>query len=96
MTTVTSEFVAEIINKFEMSDENKQKGVLGIDGNFHIFIFPNFLIFPFVKPWIYFFCGPLVFIMVYHKCTSVFLLFIMWSFLQIFMQWSLFLGTGLP
>lgn len=34
MTNVTSEYVAEIIEKFEVSDENKQKGVLGIEGNF--------------------------------------------------------------
>ncbi|XP_013867837.1 1-phosphatidylinositol 4,5-bisphosphate phosphodiesterase eta-1 isoform X2 [Austrofundulus limnaeus] len=32
MTSVTTEYVAEIINKFEVSDENKQNGVLGIDG----------------------------------------------------------------
>lgn len=34
MTTVTPEYVAEIIGKFEVSDENKQKGVMGIEGNF--------------------------------------------------------------
>uniref|UniRef100_G3P7Y5 Phosphoinositide phospholipase C n=1 Tax=Gasterosteus aculeatus aculeatus TaxID=481459 RepID=G3P7Y5_GASAC len=32
MTNVAPEYVAEIIDKFEMSDENKQSGVLGIDG----------------------------------------------------------------
>ncbi|XP_054901320.1 1-phosphatidylinositol 4,5-bisphosphate phosphodiesterase eta-1 isoform X5 [Poeciliopsis prolifica] len=32
MTNVTSEYVAEIIDKFEVSDENKQRGVLGIEG----------------------------------------------------------------
>lgn len=34
MTNVTPEYVAEIIDKFEVSDENKQNGVLGIEGNF--------------------------------------------------------------
>lgn len=33
MTSVTPEYVAEIIDKFEVADENKQKGVLGIEGN---------------------------------------------------------------
>ncbi|KAK5868760.1 hypothetical protein PBY51_009748 [Eleginops maclovinus] len=32
MTNVTPEYVAEIIDKFEMSDENKQIGVMGIEG----------------------------------------------------------------
>uniref|UniRef100_A0A672GCE7 Phosphoinositide phospholipase C n=1 Tax=Salarias fasciatus TaxID=181472 RepID=A0A672GCE7_SALFA len=32
MTSVTSEQVAEIIEKFEVSDENKQRGVMGIEG----------------------------------------------------------------
>ncbi|XP_008423282.1 1-phosphatidylinositol 4,5-bisphosphate phosphodiesterase eta-1 isoform X5 [Poecilia reticulata] len=32
MTNVTSEYVAEIFDKFEVSDENKQRGVLGIEG----------------------------------------------------------------
>ncbi|XP_058489368.1 1-phosphatidylinositol 4,5-bisphosphate phosphodiesterase eta-1 isoform X3 [Solea solea] len=32
MIDVTPEFVAEIIDKFEVSDENKQRGVLGIEG----------------------------------------------------------------
>ncbi|XP_067364482.1 1-phosphatidylinositol 4,5-bisphosphate phosphodiesterase eta-1 isoform X3 [Channa argus] len=32
MTNVTPEFVAEIIDKFEVADENKQKGVMGIEG----------------------------------------------------------------
>ncbi|KAI3354187.1 hypothetical protein L3Q82_018727, partial [Scortum barcoo] len=32
MANVTPEYVAEIINKFEVSDENKQRGVMGIDG----------------------------------------------------------------
>lgn len=44
MTSVTAEYVAEIINKFEVSDENKQNGVLGIDGKVHIFIFPDLFI----------------------------------------------------
>lgn len=37
MTNVTPEYVEEIIDKFEMSDENKQNGVLGIEGNFLTF-----------------------------------------------------------
>uniref|UniRef100_A0A3B3TNQ7 Phosphoinositide phospholipase C n=1 Tax=Poecilia latipinna TaxID=48699 RepID=A0A3B3TNQ7_9TELE len=32
MTNVTPEYVAEIIDKFEVSDENKGRGVLGIEG----------------------------------------------------------------
>ncbi|XP_033487378.1 1-phosphatidylinositol 4,5-bisphosphate phosphodiesterase eta-1 [Epinephelus lanceolatus] len=32
MANVTPEYVAEIIDKFEVSDENKQRGVLGIEG----------------------------------------------------------------
>ncbi|XP_029026990.1 1-phosphatidylinositol 4,5-bisphosphate phosphodiesterase eta-1 isoform X2 [Betta splendens] len=32
MMSVTPEYVAEIIDKFEAADENKQKGVLGIEG----------------------------------------------------------------
>ncbi|KAM4743489.1 1-phosphatidylinositol 4,5-bisphosphate phosphodiesterase eta-1 isoform 2-T2 [Anableps anableps] len=32
MTNVTSEYVAEIIDKFEVSEENKQRAVLGIEG----------------------------------------------------------------
>uniref|UniRef100_A0A3B3Z4I0 Phosphoinositide phospholipase C n=1 Tax=Poecilia mexicana TaxID=48701 RepID=A0A3B3Z4I0_9TELE len=32
MTNVTPEYVVEIIDKFEVSDENKQRGVLGIEG----------------------------------------------------------------
>nr|XP_057935490.1 1-phosphatidylinositol 4,5-bisphosphate phosphodiesterase eta-1 isoform X2 [Doryrhamphus excisus] len=32
MVNVTPEYVAEIINKFEAADENKEKGVLGIEG----------------------------------------------------------------
>ncbi|XP_077421472.1 1-phosphatidylinositol 4,5-bisphosphate phosphodiesterase eta-1 isoform X3 [Vanacampus margaritifer] len=32
MVNVTPEYVAEIIDKFEVSDENKQKGVMGIEG----------------------------------------------------------------
>lgn len=35
MTNVTPEYVAEIVEKFELSDENKQRGVMGIEGNFH-------------------------------------------------------------
>lgn len=48
MTNVAPEYVAEIIDKFEMSDENKQSGVLGIDGE-HYFIFFVFSI-PFTFP----------------------------------------------
>lgn len=33
MTNVTPEYVAEIIEKFEVADENKQRGVMGIEGN---------------------------------------------------------------
>lgn len=33
MTSVTPEYVAEIIQKFEVADENKQNGVMGIEGN---------------------------------------------------------------
>lgn len=32
MPNVTSEYAAEIIDKFEVSDENKQRGVMGIEG----------------------------------------------------------------
>ncbi|XP_008289732.1 1-phosphatidylinositol 4,5-bisphosphate phosphodiesterase eta-1 [Stegastes partitus] len=32
MASVTSEYVAEIIDKFEVSEENKQRGVMGIEG----------------------------------------------------------------
>ncbi|XP_061636930.1 1-phosphatidylinositol 4,5-bisphosphate phosphodiesterase eta-1 isoform X2 [Phyllopteryx taeniolatus] len=32
MVSITPEYVAEIIDKFEVSDENKQKGVMGIEG----------------------------------------------------------------
>uniref|UniRef100_A0A3B3BK73 Phosphoinositide phospholipase C n=1 Tax=Oryzias melastigma TaxID=30732 RepID=A0A3B3BK73_ORYME len=32
MSNVTSEYAAEIIDKFEVSDENKQRGVMGIEG----------------------------------------------------------------
>lgn len=32
MANVTPEYVAEIIQKFEVADENKQKGVMGIEG----------------------------------------------------------------
>lgn len=39
MTNVTPEYVAEIIDKFEVSDENKQRGVMGIEGNFLPFLF---------------------------------------------------------
>lgn len=34
MANVTPEDVAEIIDKFEESDENKQGGVMGIEGYF--------------------------------------------------------------
>ncbi|CAJ1065280.1 -phosphatidylinositol 4%2C5-bisphosphate phosphodiesterase eta-1 [Xyrichtys novacula] len=32
MANLTPEFVAEIIDKFEVSDENKQRGIMGIEG----------------------------------------------------------------
>uniref|UniRef100_A0A8C4E3B0 Phosphoinositide phospholipase C n=1 Tax=Dicentrarchus labrax TaxID=13489 RepID=A0A8C4E3B0_DICLA len=32
MTNVTPEYVAEVIDKFEVSDENKQRGIMGIEG----------------------------------------------------------------
>nr|XP_019944101.1 PREDICTED: 1-phosphatidylinositol 4,5-bisphosphate phosphodiesterase eta-1 isoform X2 [Paralichthys olivaceus] len=32
IASVTPEYVAEIVDKFEMSDENKQRGVMGIEG----------------------------------------------------------------
>ncbi|XP_045928772.1 1-phosphatidylinositol 4,5-bisphosphate phosphodiesterase eta-1 [Micropterus dolomieu] len=32
MSNVTPEYVAEIIDKFEVSDENKQRGIMGIEG----------------------------------------------------------------
>ncbi|XP_040902293.1 1-phosphatidylinositol 4,5-bisphosphate phosphodiesterase eta-1 isoform X2 [Toxotes jaculatrix] len=32
MANVTAEYAAEIIDKFEVSDENKQRGVMGIEG----------------------------------------------------------------
>ncbi|XP_051813621.1 1-phosphatidylinositol 4,5-bisphosphate phosphodiesterase eta-1 isoform X1 [Acanthochromis polyacanthus] len=32
MANVTSEYVAEIIDKFEVSEENKQQGIMGIEG----------------------------------------------------------------
>ncbi|XP_028275467.1 1-phosphatidylinositol 4,5-bisphosphate phosphodiesterase eta-1 isoform X2 [Parambassis ranga] len=37
LTNVTSDYIAEIIDKFEVSDENKQTGVMGIEG------FTNFM-----------------------------------------------------
>lgn len=40
MTNVTPEYVAEIIDKFEVSEENKQQCVMGIEGNFYFFILP--------------------------------------------------------
>lgn len=40
MTNVTPEYVAEIIDKFEVSEENKQQCVMGIEGNFNFFILP--------------------------------------------------------
>lgn len=39
MTNVTPEYVAEIIEKFEVADENKQRGVMGIEGNITQFFF---------------------------------------------------------
>ncbi|XP_074498392.1 1-phosphatidylinositol 4,5-bisphosphate phosphodiesterase eta-1 isoform X8 [Sebastes fasciatus] len=32
MANVTPEYIAEIVEKFELSDENKQRGVMGIEG----------------------------------------------------------------
>lgn len=40
MTNVTPEHVAEIIEKFELADENKQRGVMGIEGNITKFFCP--------------------------------------------------------
>lgn len=40
MTNVTPEYVAEIIEKFEVADENKQRGVMGIEGNLTPFFCP--------------------------------------------------------
>lgn len=40
MTNVTPEHVAEIIEKFEVADENKQRGVMGIEGNITKFSCP--------------------------------------------------------
>lgn len=40
MTNVTPEHVAEIIEKFEVADENKQRGVMGIEGNITQFFCP--------------------------------------------------------
>lgn len=42
MANVTPEYIAEVIDKFELSDENKQRGVMGIEGKFlpfHQFFF---------------------------------------------------------
>lgn len=36
MPNVTSEYAAEIIDKFEVSDENKQRGVMGIEGKSYL------------------------------------------------------------
>lgn len=46
MTNVTPEYVTEIIGKFEMSQENKQSGIIGIEGIFlpFLFIFTPFFI----------------------------------------------------
>lgn len=44
MTNVTPEYAAEIIEKFEVSDENKQRGIMGIEGNWPTFHFPLFSI----------------------------------------------------
>lgn len=43
MTNVTPEYVAEIIDKFERSDENKQRGVIGIEGIFLQMFYPPYL-----------------------------------------------------
>lgn len=43
MVNVTPEYVADIIDKFEVSDENKQKGVMGIEGK--SLISPHILLF---------------------------------------------------
>lgn len=42
MANVTPEYCADIIAKFEPSDENKQRGVMGIEGKFfqfHLILF---------------------------------------------------------
>lgn len=43
MANVTPEYVAEIVDKFEVSDENKQRGVMGIEGNTLSFFCWNFI-----------------------------------------------------
>ncbi|XP_044059631.1 1-phosphatidylinositol 4,5-bisphosphate phosphodiesterase eta-1 isoform X2 [Siniperca chuatsi] len=45
MANVTPEYVAEIIDKFEGSDENKQRGVMGIEGFTSFMRSPTFDIF---------------------------------------------------
>lgn len=54
MTNVTPEYVTEIIEKFEVSDENKQRGVMGIEGNCPSFLFLLFNIFSFI-PFLFIF-----------------------------------------
>lgn len=44
MVNVTPEYVAEIIDKFELSDENKQRGIMGIEGKFLPFHHSNLYI----------------------------------------------------
>lgn len=40
MTNVTPEYVAEIVEKFEVAEDNKQRGVMGIEGNVTPFFCP--------------------------------------------------------
>lgn len=46
MANVTPEYVAEIVDKFEVSDENKQRGVMGIEGKSLSFFCRNFIFIP--------------------------------------------------
>lgn len=39
MSSVTPEYAAEIIDKFEVSEENKQRGIMGIEGTVLTFTF---------------------------------------------------------
>lgn len=43
MSNVTPEYCLDIINKFEVSEENKQNGVLGIDGEKYVWPHSTFL-----------------------------------------------------
>lgn len=43
MSNVTPEYCLDIINKFEVSEENKQNGVLGIEGENYVWPHSTFL-----------------------------------------------------